>query len=891
MTVPDTDDEDVVETVMRNIFRQSDLSLELDRNADDSEFLRGTRGFRDDAQPGRMTFVFDSNIFEVFVDPTISRARQASFHSEEWGEGMAEGRISGRDCRTIAAQTAALTTEYLFSDAFLKRGDGNIYLTEFHYKELTLRVRQLIEELGKLRPTAAHLKTRFDSIRSARVRLKRARKATDVNTEFLRGPLLDDVQDIMRKGHMRPPRLASFVANRLVLDILIEDQRLEALDQIERLVAPDFSARMRLLHAKFRPTAEDLAQIDRDAEVWLDRFQTEIGRSRQREERSRSIGAMRTDAKSLSFVLWVARTLAARTEAKRKISFEKNRDELIEDEERIVFITADDVIFDAYRGWYAELDAGHPDFRLPFVLRRLIQYAPMFNLSDAESNFGDNAREFFRRLRVAVELASLPVNLSPKDTSHRYRMREKDALRLKRAEPMWNDLSYGPLAWAIRRNSPEARKHELNELLDYWRLVERMALGLFDDLVQARLTQMERNLPELRQDDPDSYEKAFSDYFSRRVAALIDNSINFALPLARDFIRSWERKNGGERPRVPIAFSLRLAGDNPLDLGTYLRRAISKREENPFRLSDDIWQAMERQPEAIFSVAAWLSLVSENWREAERYAEQGLLATRFVMAPEPRLTEAQAEMAYLFALTKRFQIAAQGRPEDADARHRLHGFHREARDLIEQCLATPWTRAQSRQRLRARSERAALNLFYAATFKVPFAADDAGPGAQLESRIVAHTAPDRATTFLSRAFDDIADCCDLYNDVWGDQTGGEDVVAKRIREQFAINFASAYVLNRMWKGPIQADQMREEKNVDAFILDLIPVYFKDGPDVPPLLKLSLLSYLFLTDRRDLIDNAFEELKALSQYRGGRLILDAQFHDDMARFINHSWWHP
>jgi len=50
---------------------------------------------------------------------------------------------------------------------------------------------------------------------------------------------------------------------------------------------------------------------------------------------------------------------------------------------RIVFVTADTVLFDTYRRWYANLSLDDEAYLQPFCLRRLRQYAPSFNLIDS----------------------------------------------------------------------------------------------------------------------------------------------------------------------------------------------------------------------------------------------------------------------------------------------------------------------------------------------------------------------------------------------------------------------------------------------------------------------------------------------------------------------------
>src|SRR5262249_20703315 len=148
----------------------------------------------------------------------------------------------------------------------------------------------------------------------------------------------------------------------------------------------------------------------------------------------------------------------------------------------------DNLLFDTYRRWYAGLEPNSAEYLEPFVLRRMIQYAPIFNLSDSRNVLGGDVREFFVQLQSVLEITMLPLNLSRmRSTAGEQvltRMREMTALRLLDDKPVSADPRYADLARALERNELGLEARHLEDLLEQWRRLERASLGLAGEYVR-----------------------------------------------------------------------------------------------------------------------------------------------------------------------------------------------------------------------------------------------------------------------------------------------------------------------------------------------------------------------------------------------------------------------
>lgn len=124
--------EEDIEQVLAQILRLVDVTRDIERNIDDARF---------DAAGGRMHYVFDENVFEMFVNPKRWKSRTATFHSPFWLRRA--GEPPSRNWSSIAAQSALIASEFLFSGTLPGQRTSDIYMTEWHSWELRDRVGDL----------------------------------------------------------------------------------------------------------------------------------------------------------------------------------------------------------------------------------------------------------------------------------------------------------------------------------------------------------------------------------------------------------------------------------------------------------------------------------------------------------------------------------------------------------------------------------------------------------------------------------------------------------------------------------------------------------------------------------------------------------------------------
>jgi hypothetical protein len=780
------------ERVLRLALQFLDLSRDVGRNRDDTQLT---------ADGGEIVYVFDANVFEVFMRPFDSRGQYTSLHASHWPSGALAMPDAGR--RSLAAQTALLTTEFLLSGNLPGQAHGFVYLTEWHSWEFAHRVRYLAKQQGTL--GGDELKRQLERL-NALVSADRAESAAELEALAAADPVLSaDLQHIATNAPLSPENRRSFILNRKLLDLLAEDEALEPVEQLSRLLSPSIRRRMRILHNDFPPGPNAASDIRQDAQFWLGLLEDEC-RARgirvvegevdeAEKERTRRRSALRADAKTLADVRWLAAN-----------AFRRGR--------RIVLVTADTLMFDVYRRWYASLQPSAPEYSEPFILRRLLQYAPIFNLADARHAIGDDVRSFFGRLQSVIEVTLLPINLGRgRNEAHEMiinRMRELTALKLLSNRAVSEELSYQPWRQAIESNPGHERS--LVGLLDEWRRLERTTLGASDDFVRERLLSKRQSYPELFADEV--AEGAITTYIGRLITELYQGSVALWLPLARDVVLQWTPPPRKLRSRAPISFRLHLGDDRKIDLGHAVDLRLSGAATTP--LSSEIdWNSLQQQPQALFALAACLALASEDWGNADHFAEMALREppTNDVCpdAGTAGSDERLLEIKYLNALTKRFRLGAIGPARNSDALARVDRTAHDARELLDDCIEHHGRlaagRPQALRLLRAWSERAALSLFKAAAIipavrAAPVRTASGELGGRSDAGFSLQDAADlrrEAAAMLSHAEHDL-NACYLLDVTLPDVDESRQSLLDRVREQYFVNTVATCVLRRLLAG-------------------------------------------------------------------------------------------
>jgi hypothetical protein len=849
-----------LEPVLRLLFRFLDLSRDLDRNRDDTSFA-------DDN--GRITYVVDENVFEVFVRPFDPRGAQVSLHSHHWVGSRQEPAERHEAHTSFAAQAALLTTEYLFSGELPGQADARLFMTEWHGWELARRVQALRPEYARKLLTAneQELAKPFEALRMVLRSLPEAGEAGAGTTGEVDADLARDLADL-KEGALNVRK--SFVTTRLALKILAENRDIEPAEQLERIVNKPIRSRIQRLHLFYRLSAAQRPVVAQDAARWMglllqecrDRGIPVVEGQDGGDRRARVRAALWDDARSLALIRWAAV-------------------HGVEAGERLVFITADNLLFDTYRRWYAGLEPHGAEYIEPFVLRRMIQYAPIFNLSASRNVLGGDVREFFAQLQSVVEITMLPLNLSRmRSTAGEQvltRMREMTALRLLDNAPIRDDPRYADLIRALERKELGLEPRHLEDLLEQWRRLERASLGLAGEYVRARLNEKQRKLEDLKlmtESDEASVKAAFKQYLGQLIERLLEGSREIWLPLAREFIDAWEPRRG-HISRAPIPFQLELSvGDTTIGLGQILDRRLNTNDRNPI-IPPDAWPALLEAPDIVFAIAACLELVSDEWIDAEHFAamaERADQARSSQPAEGPHSQSRQVhELRYLSALTKRFRIGELAPPLNVDSLGKVRHGYSAARELLDACVEFHERHehdTQHRLRLiRALSERAALHLFYTAglTHRVRIAAvqrlapkdrTNAAWDEQKRAEITGVSPEDAARqrqaeahVALAGAEADLRRCLQCEGMLTCEERNAG--LFKKLEPQFVVNIAASAVLARLLDpsapGGTQDDRALLGVATDALARRIQGLLDALGAAAPALFRAELLAFLALRD--------------------------------------------
>ncbi len=770
---------------LKLVFQILDFSRDLERNKEDG-------AFRDDG--GSIDYVFDASLFEIFVHPHLRRGTVTSLHAGSWAVD-AQDRP---EWNAYVAQTALATMEYLVDGTLPGQEQGAIYISEWHRWELRWRLTALRDQqIRRLKEARAdEVRSRFKNVIDALEawKLRPDQLKVSVNDRML-------IQDFERFKAASAPESEqkSYLTTRLSIAALAADRILEPVEQLRRLVTEPLRTNFKTLHLHLKtpPAEADWPEIQADTRKWYDALAAECGlkgitivpptaegdeapqRNQHVDEsgRHRSVGALRDDARTLALVRWAARRVAAAS-ANRKL----------------IYVTADDVVFDAYRRWYANLNPQRDkEYSEAFILRRLTQYAPSINLIDSGLVRGDAYKDLFKELLRVLETMLLPLNLSrvanPAPETVVTRMRELMALRLTVREPIENDPVYDPLVKLLRRKDPTKFLAELQSLMSSLREFERAALAQCNGLIDRRVKAVEREFLSLG-DAKDSYDSsvAFEQYISGIVSQLIESSGNMALPLALEFINAWRPPERGVLSRVPVALRLTLTvGNRKVEIGDLLEQRVAGDSMAPL-ITDKDRSALFEQPGLVFAIAAAQRVTSGDWSNAQHFAETALVSE------EDRLPQAQslpqdaqsAEILYLNALVRRFRMGEIGAATTPSAARRIERHYMDALRLLNACVDYHSTLADEQPPMRVMrtwSERAALHLFFAGSHCKFVCRGDDDEGER------------RAVVALDKAEVDLKACLNMVMVITqGDAPIGHEEFMHKIERQFIANIAAAAVL-------------------------------------------------------------------------------------------------
>jgi hypothetical protein len=818
-----------------------EFTRDMDRNVDDGRFAKGRL----------IHYVFDENVFEFFVGARSQRIERgadagqllfedkrrysAIFHLEPWRDRTDDSSKERRWIR-VNRQTAVATGEYLFCGHLPGQREGRLYLTEWHWRELKSRFKILFDHFvaGAKRADAASRDADgkhppIDQIqREINQTLAFAHEA-DLTADQLidRVSLAQVDQDEIANDLVKLKKsdaaiddesLLKFATARIISSKLIDDHFVEPLQQIKRIYS-EFASRLSPLQMlKPRPDPRDRQEIDAQARKWQARIQQE--EVRRGSEIRREPGRLAVDAASLAHVQWIA-------------------DRLGKDQERIVLVTGDNLVFDAYRRWWSD----EPD--AAFALRRITQYAPILNFKDAQSG-ASTSESIFENTRRAVEPALMFFNLVERAIeesggswrrerpstklearrSGRQRGREHFALLLKDKNALDHPLIKVFTQDVVTKIAGDRTQHHLY-IRDRWQELERLAIGL-SDLIKLRLDSHQRKrLTAMRAEGlgMESYiNETLDELYSKNAALYIPDTIHA--------LRRWLRQGRTFTRRAPIAMRLRVAfspNEERPDISDFVETLIIQAadrtalEKAIYRLESGLLN----RPELLFAMASVVALRLALWNQAADYAQLAAgadTAARINLQPEREAREDYFELLYLRALANRFKLGdLVASPHNIPAAKELLKL---ASKDISECIAYHEAPSESPHVLRifrAQSERAALSLFYVALM---LRGGDATADEQ-----------DRTWDELQNAERDLRSANEMRERARrrGSELDGRlgthkySLLFDKVEEQVTVNTAACYVFRRLFaihnRRPASADSA--DQTVLPMLYDKLTGQFTD----------------------------------------------------------------
>jgi hypothetical protein len=610
-----------------------DISLDLALNRSDSEFA--TSG-------GEIFYVFDQNIFEVFIQPSKRANIVNSFHSQSLNPGRRRAEA------ILDQQVALITSEFLFSGQLAGHRRQTLYMTKEHRDELLRRIRALADDLedevGSNSDTA---------IKELTAKLQ-ALAQLDANGGKSVDSLLDD--DRLLKKDAQSLRalgadaatLRRFELARFASKLLAQSTYTEPLEQLQRLLTPPIFPRLRTLYLDFTPTKFEYDEIQADSRRWQKLLSEEREWDKERRarvgsfEEARSDTRIRNDALSLAFVRWAAR---------KKLSANQ----------RLVMVTGDKLLFNAYRRWYSSSKPNSPEYLEPFVLRRPSQYLPEINIGDSTNDISEGfdqhlkSKEIFARLLSVIEIALLPVNLA-QSAAATTEVKRMDAGR--RNQRMALALEYiGVLDDEVlnefrrKLDQPwfERTRRQISEILEQLRIVERLSIGAFLSYVVKRLNDEHRELAgRVAQAGQANAGAVLQKRISDILHKVRDKSAQSWPLLAEEFIHALQPPAPNRR-RVPLTMWYELATGEPIArlIGRWLFRSDAVNWLEVFRKE-------AKRYEAPFVIAATLALFTDQWSQADRFAATGV--REYLSNNRPDSSPDYFETLFLSAVTKRFRL-------------------------------------------------------------------------------------------------------------------------------------------------------------------------------------------------------------------------------------------
>lgn len=782
-----------------------ELSRDIDRNLSDHEF---------DEAGGTIHYVFDENIFEYLIggidiskieseDIVTShedkRKFSAVFHAEVWRPQRFQ-QSDEKFWMDVNRQASIVASEYLFSTNLPAQRSKAIYVTQWHWDEMLRRMKILARHFTFLAKNYSVEQREF--IHQSITRIKDIDKkhfsVKDIKTLATKlrvdcDYFEEDAQSLIKAG-IKNENVTAYMFNMVVSAFLTGGRHDVAVRMITDLfknggiggtLKPAYLIGRYQNSAEIRSQAKSFVNaIDREQEL-------------QNRPNKRRRASILNDAYSLAYIYLLNKSLP--------------------NDEKVVFVTGDDLIFDAYRRIWSE------DPQDDFMLRRPVQFTPLLNTLDMQ--VGLSSDEIFEKVRVAIEPALMFFNLGQQisadggntTTLPNIKLnvgREFLALFLKthRSIDSSTVLDFFGRKQDDRNGEMDAKSvHE--EIGVRFREYERLTIGGASKYIMARFERVFD--AEMLSALLDS--EGYAAYLERGLGNVFELNAKFHVPRAFEAVTKWLRKTSLYDERVPIASLLRVPSVKLSNttksesdavqqqtiiafVDTYFGKLRQHGDGNvpaPVPPFPDQW--LVGKPISLFAAASMIALRIGMWEEASEYAEISLKAIMREFSIDPSSARLDyVEVLYLYCLAKRFDVIhSKTDLQDFDA---IYDEVRKQTSTAIQLLDIEEAQAgksQDRWRFgllhaRARSEKIAMAAFYAAQFLLENTHDRDKANLSYFDRVIASVQKD---------IDECLGFFECFEDSVKSLPEQEVSAFETVRRQIAANVSSLYCMAWTLKRP------------------------------------------------------------------------------------------
>jgi hypothetical protein len=719
--------------IAKKLARIFECTRLMDLNRGDSSFRVADGASSSAAAEGEIFYVVDTNFVQAFLQPMAWRSSSRLFHDIRlWPPTEHEEKLGYDELvAATAAQATMLATEFFFEFAS-KTSPRRIYMSDPHRKELVEQLERLSVRYPEVVTDAAfanYAKSQNEKITSIAGCAERSRaEATEI---MVAEKVAFSAEDLEKLNDADFARVRNNFIVSTICRIIAQDDLLEPAEQIARLTT-ELWPRFYPIEWEFEASTEqDNREIQALNKTWLALLEAEFDKRRAPpksagldgislgRERKRDRHSLKADATTLAHLMWAARWKAG-------------------PRQRVVFVTGDRVILNAYREWYAD----HGE-NLSFMIRPLAFFAPQYNLRDGRAALSREMR-VFDHTRQSLETWTAPLTNALR--SHYFEGRPDRFARFSGArardrfcveaedDAVSEDLIESLIPLSDNLQTLERESENVDAMADAMRWLERLSIGAMPTLVNRRVDQATKNAQDfLNKVGAEGGNEVVLRWVQERLDRAMSTGFEFTLPATVKQIEALEaasraKETPEEMQRVRPTLRIRLpyGDDEPLLPADWLARYAAERSAAEIaakkRISGEAKPAdvnaplrkLAEQPANLFALASWLAFRHNLYNDAVRAADFASRACdSYIAEGIPVERDLQLECLYLKALALRVRMANEPPTENHDADVWIRDLDG-AESALQLCIDGHEKANQRVRKIRALAERVSVRLSYCA---------------------------------------------------------------------------------------------------------------------------------------------------------------------------------